>query len=185
VPHGEGHRLRSDAEASVPGILELDRQVFTDRYEVLRHGEGGAPTTLICGAVRFDHPAAHNLVQILPSTIHIDVSNSPEASWLQSTLALMAAEARQLRPGGEAVITRLGDILVIQAIRSWIDTDRVAHRGWLGALRDPQIGRALSLINKDPARLGPSRRSPASWRCRAPRSRPASPSSSGSPPCST
>ena len=152
VPHGEGHRLRSDAHAPVPGILELDRQVLTDRYEVLRHGEGGAPTTLICGAVRFDHPAAHNLVQILPSTIHIDVSNSPEASWLQSTLALMAAEARQLRPGGEAVITRLGDILVIQAIRSWIDTDRVAHRGWLGALQDPQIGRAISLIHRDPAR---------------------------------
>jgi AraC-like DNA-binding protein len=64
----------------------------------------------------------------------------------------MAAEAQELRPGGEAVITRLGDILVIQAIRSWIDTDPVAHTGWLGALQDPQIGRAISLIHQDPAR---------------------------------
>jgi AraC-like DNA-binding protein len=152
VPHGEGHRLRSDPEAPVPGILELDRQVLSDRYEILRHGEGGAPTTLICGAVRFDHPAAHNLVRILPSTIHVEVSSSPQAGWLQSTLALMAAEARELRPGGEAVITRLGDILVIQAIRSWIDTDPGAHTGWLGALQDPQVGRAISLIHRDPAR---------------------------------
>jgi AraC-like DNA-binding protein len=152
VPHGEGHRLRSDPEAPAPGILELDRKVLSDRYEVLRHGEGGAPTTLICGAVRFDHPAAHNLVQILPSSIHIEVSNSPHASSINSTLALMAAEAREPRPGGEAVITRLGDILVIQAIRSWIDTAPVAHTGWLGALQDPQIGRAISLIHRDPAR---------------------------------
>jgi AraC-like DNA-binding protein len=152
VPHGEGHRIRSDPEAPAPGILELDRRVLSDRYEVLRHGEGGAPTTLICGAVRFDHPAAQNLLQILPSTIHVEVSNSPQASWLHSTLALMAAEAQELRPGGEAVITRLGDILVIQAIRSWIDTDPVAHTGWLGALQDPQIGRAISLIHQDPAR---------------------------------
>jgi AraC-like DNA-binding protein len=50
------------------------------------------------------------------------------------------------------VITRLGDILVIQAIRAWIESDPVAQSGWLGALRDPQIGRAISLIHRDPAR---------------------------------
>ena len=71
---------------------------------------------------------------------------------MQSTLRLMAAEARELRPGGEAVITRLADILVIQAIRSWIETDPAAQTGWLGALQDPQIGRAISLIHRDPAR---------------------------------
>jgi AraC-like DNA-binding protein len=64
----------------------------------------------------------------------------------------MAAETRDLRPGGEAVITRLSDVLVIQAIRCWIEADPTAQSGWLGALRDPQIGRALSLIHGDPAR---------------------------------
>ena len=43
VPHGEGHRLRSDSEAPVPGILDLDRELVSDRYEILRHGKGGAP----------------------------------------------------------------------------------------------------------------------------------------------
>jgi AraC-like DNA-binding protein len=63
-----------------------------------------------------------------------------------------AAEARELRPGGEAVITRLADILVIQVIRSWMQTDPAAQTGWLGALRDPHIGRAITLIHRDPAR---------------------------------
>ena len=85
VPHGEGHRLRSDPEAPAPGILELEREPVSDRYEILRHGGGGAPTTLICGAVRFDHPATRNLVEILPDTIHIDPSSSLEGNWLQST----------------------------------------------------------------------------------------------------
>jgi AraC-like DNA-binding protein len=67
-------------------------------------------------------------------------------------LRLMAAEAGELRPGGEAVITRLGDILVIQAIRAWMESDPAAQTGWLGALQDPQIGRAISLIQRDPAR---------------------------------
>ncbi|MDQ3410692.1 MAG: AraC family transcriptional regulator, partial [Chloroflexota bacterium] len=108
--------------------------------------------TLICGAVRFDHPVARNLVEILPEIIHIEASNTPQMDWMQSTLRLMAAEACELRPGGEAVITRLGDILVIQAIRAWMESDPAAQRGWLGALRDPQIGRAISHIHRDPAR---------------------------------
>ena len=57
-----------------------------------------------------------------------------------------------MRPGGETVITRLADILVIQAIRSWISRDPVAQTGWLGALRDKQIGRAIALIHRDPER---------------------------------
>ena len=152
VPHGDGHALRSEPGAPAPGILDLEREAVSDRYEIIRHGEGGAPTSLICGAVRFEHPAAGNLIEILPKTIHIEASSSPRLEWMQSVLRLMASEACELRPGGEAVITRLGDILVIQAIRAWMESDPAAQTGWLGALQDPQIGRAISHIHRDPAR---------------------------------
>jgi AraC-like DNA-binding protein len=152
VPHGEGHVLRSDAGVPAPGILDLEREQVSDRYEILRHGGGGAPTTLICGAVRFDHPAARNLVEILPAAIHLESAGLAQPEWMQATLRLMAAEARELRPGGEAVITRLADILVVQAIRSWLETDPAAQTGWLGALQDRQVGRAIALIHRQPER---------------------------------
>ncbi len=152
VPHGEGHALRSEAGASAPGILELDREQVSDRYEILRHGGGGTQSTLICGAVRFDHPAAQNLLEILPPAIHLEAAGSAQPEWMQATLRLIAIEARELRPGGEAVITRLADILVVQTIRSWLDTDPAAQTGWLGALHDRQIGRAIALIHREPAR---------------------------------
>src|SRR4051812_12148929 len=78
VPHGEGHVLRSGPGAAAPGILELDRDAVSDRYEVLRHGGGGEPTNLICGAVRFGHPAAYNLVAGLPAVIHLRSDSSLE-----------------------------------------------------------------------------------------------------------
>jgi AraC-like DNA-binding protein len=149
VPHGEGHGLRSEPGVVAPGILELEREQPSERYEILRYGAGGAPTALLCGAVRFDHPAARNLVAILPATILVE---GTDAGAMQSALRLLANEARELRPGGEAVITRLADILVIQAIRAWIETAPAAQTGWLGALQDRQIGRALALIHRDPAR---------------------------------
>jgi AraC-like DNA-binding protein len=152
VSHGDGHVLRCDPGAPAPHILDLQREAVSERYEILRHGGGGTPTGLICGAVRFAHPAAGRLIDILPKTIHVEASSSPMLEWMQSTLRLMAAEASQLRPGGEAVITRLGDILVVQAIRAWMESDPAAQTGWLRALQDPQIGRAISLVHRDPAR---------------------------------
>lgn len=152
VTHGEGHWLRSEPDAPAPGILELEREEISDHYEVLRHGGGGAMTRLVCGAVRFDHPAARSLVANLPDVIRIESALGGEMEGLRGTLGLIAAETRRIRPGGEAVITRLSDILVIQAIRAWIESDGSAQTGWIAALRDPQIGRALSLIHGEPER---------------------------------
>jgi AraC-like DNA-binding protein len=152
VPHGKGHSLRSEPGVPAPEVLDLEREQPSDRYEILRHGQGGAPTTLICGAVRFDHPVAANLVGMLPQMIHIAASDGPRANWMYGLFQLMAAEARDFQPGGEAVITRLADVLVIQAIRAWLETAPAARTGWLGALQDQQIGRALALIHRDPAR---------------------------------
>jgi AraC-like DNA-binding protein len=70
--------------------------------------------------------------------------------WLFGTLRFMALEAANLRPGGEAILTRLADILVIHAIRSWIDQSPEEQAGWLSALRDPFISRALGLIHQAP-----------------------------------
>jgi AraC-like DNA-binding protein len=152
VTQGAGHRLRSHLTAPAPGILDLPRDEISDRYEVLHHGGGGALTRMMCGAVRFDHPAARTLVALLPEIIYLDAASTPDLIWMQSTLSLMAAETKQMRPGGEAVITRLADVLIIQAIRWWMESDPSAQSGWLGALRDNQIGRALALIHGDPAR---------------------------------
>ena len=74
-----------------------------------------------------------------------------QSEWLHSTLTFMAAEANAVRVGGEAIITRLADVLVIQAIRAWIEKDPGAQIGWLRALRDKQIGRAIAMIHRDPS----------------------------------
>lgn len=152
VPHGEGHKLSCGAGALPSQLFDLPRELVKDRYEVLRHGGGGAATSMICAAVRFDHAAAHRLLEALPRVIRVDAWDSPEKDWLQSTLRLIVAEAQELRAGGETIITRLADILVIQAIRAWLASDPAAQTGWLGALRDRQIGRAIALIHRDPAR---------------------------------
>lgn len=151
VPHGRGHHLFSQpGVAPAPRVDKLPQQMLSEHYSILRHGGGGAPSTLICGIVSFHDPAAQQLLRLLPPVIHTDGAAAPSRTWIGDTLGLMAAEVRQLRPGGEAVTTRLADILVIQAIRAWIESDPAARTGWLGALQDPQIGQAIVAMHRDP-----------------------------------
>ena len=151
VPHGEGHRLTSEPGVVGIGLFDVPRDDVSERFEILRQGGGGATTTLVCGTANFDHPAARHLVSLLPRAMTVDASSSRHGEWIQSTLRFMASEATEARPGGEAVITRLSDVLVIHAIRGWIEHDPGAQTGWLAALRDRQVGRALTLIHRDPA----------------------------------
>lgn len=150
VPHGLGHQLATGPNVSCPNVIGLPQDLVNERYSLLRYGGGGAPTTLVCGVVRFEHRSAIDLVRALPSVIHFDASRAPQAEWMQHTLQLMAVESRSVLPGGETVISRLADILVVQALRAWLRDDPSARSGWLGAMRDPQIGRALAAIHRDP-----------------------------------
>lgn len=151
LPHGEGHRLVSEAGQPTQDLFALPREVQGERYELLRMGGAGAPCSMVCGAVRFEHPAARQLIRLLPTVLTVQATRSLRADWMHSTLGLMAQEAREMRPGGEAVLTRLADILVIQAIRLWLDQAPAARTGWLGALQDRQVGRAIAAIHRDPA----------------------------------
>jgi AraC-like DNA-binding protein len=152
VPHGEGHQISSEQGMAGEKLFEIPREQVSERYEILRLGGGGAPATMICGVFQFDHPAAIQLITHLPKMIVVEAWDSPHTDWIQSTLRMMAAEAKELRPGGETIITRLADILVIHAIRSWIAQDGAAQTGWLGALQDDQIGRVISRIHREPER---------------------------------
>ncbi len=151
IPRGIAHALRSDSCAPLTPLTEIPVERVSERYEIMRYGGGGELTQSTYGVMHFDHVSAERLLDALPPVVQID-SWEDESGWLQSTLRLIAREARALRPGGETVITRLADVLVIQAIRSWLDTSPEAQVGWFAALRDPRIGRSLAAIHRSPER---------------------------------
>lgn len=150
IPHGIPHIISSDPNLPADPLFDLPIEKISDRYECMWHGGGGALTRTMYGVVRFDDVAAQHLLRLLPRTIYIEGWHDDAGGWLQSTLRFIASEAASLKPGGETVITRLADVVVIQAIRSWLEKSPEADQGWLAALRDRQIGRALALIHRAP-----------------------------------
>ena len=150
LPHGQRYRLLCAPDADAVPLFDLPVEKVSERYEIMRHGGGGEMTRATSGVVQFDSVAARRLVTLLPPVLRVDAWDDEAGNWLQSTLSLIAREASATRPGGETMMTRLADILVIQAIRTWLDVAPEANLGWLAALRDRQVGRALALMHRRP-----------------------------------
>lgn len=150
VPHGLGHKLLDQRGGASKPFFDLPIERITERYEFLRWGGGGAECRLICVVVRFEHANAERLIDALPPVLHLDAERGGDDRWLNDTLRFLAREAEALRPGGETVITRLADILVIQILRHWIESEAEVETGWLAALRDERLGRAITAVHREP-----------------------------------
>jgi len=151
IPRGNRHILRGNAGDKATWLEDIPVERIGDRFENMRFGGGGRLTQITYYGVRFDPYLADRLIRLLPAMLHLR-THIDDGSWLQSTIQFIAQEARQRLPGSETVITRLADILVIQAIRTWIESMRKEEQGWIAALHDRQIGRAMSLMHRQPAR---------------------------------
>lgn len=152
VPHGQGHVLRGLEDTQAQPLFDIPVDKLSDRYEVMRLGGGGEETRMLCVLVKLEDTSADDLLPLLPGVMTLDAWDDHTDGWLHNTLRFMVREAHAMRPGSEAVITRLSDILVIQMIRDWIDRQGDAATGWLAALRDPMIGQAMTQIHSAPHR---------------------------------
>jgi AraC-like DNA-binding protein len=152
VPHGDGHLLRDGASVRAEKLFDLPHDYVGPHFAHLRFGGGGPLTQMTCGVVRHAVPAARRLLDMLPGIVHVGKPDGPESRWIEHTLPLMADEALQTRPGGESLLTRLADIVVIAAIRSWLSSESELRAGLYAGLRDAQVGRALGAFHRNPER---------------------------------
>jgi AraC-like DNA-binding protein len=151
VPHGKGHVL-ADSPKTKPIPIHRLIKGKTDSNILLQHGGGGAQTLMTCCTFQFVNGDYNPLLAVLPPLIHIPSGREQLDEWLEPTLKMLGYEARHPRPGSETLIARLIDIILVQAVRLWIEEQPHDQGGWLGALRDPQIGPALGLIHREPQR---------------------------------
>lgn len=149
IPRGKRHLLRGNPGDKTTPLEVIPIERIGDRFENMCFGGGGRVTQVTYYGVRFDPYLAERLIELLPEVLHLR-TQAKDGGWLNSTIQFIAEEARQRLPGSETVITRLADILVIQAIRTWIDSVREEEHGWIAALHDRQIGKAMTLMHRQP-----------------------------------
>ena len=113
----------------------------------LRHGdqEGPADVRLLGGFFVFDSPDAGLLTSMLPRLVHVR-----GAGRLATVVKLVSEEAGEERPGRDLVLTRLIEVLLVEALRAAPGEDTPA--GLLRGLADARVAAAMRQMHGDTAR---------------------------------
>jgi AraC-like DNA-binding protein len=113
------------------------------------HGGGGPLAHVVCGFLGSDAPSSP-LLAALPRRLSLNVSQTGAGEWISSSFQFAARELNAGRLGAASVVSRLSELLFVEALRAYIATLPAEQQGWLAALRDPFVSRALSLLHARP-----------------------------------
>lgn len=145
LAHGTQYILRDELRTPTVSCL----QVVRDRIGgVVELGGGGAPATIITGWFSFDALSARPLMELMPPVL-LARMDQDRTQILQATLQLLAIETGEPGLGSNLVVSRLADILFVQAIRAHVAADGASSVGWLAALSDRRLGVALRAMHRD------------------------------------
>ncbi len=150
LPHGNAHVVRDSPGSAATRLEELIENGNAADVGTLRAGGGGPKTVLVCGGFDFEERATNPLLLALPPVIHLRGRRLSVEAWLRTTFDFLERESRTRRPGGDTVITRLADVLFIEAIRSYFTSREAEKIGLSVALQEPRVGAALASISKAP-----------------------------------
>ncbi|WP_223641316.1 AraC family transcriptional regulator [Corallococcus sp. EGB] len=149
LPHGGGHTLR-DAEGSPVHVLEHGACASARGKGSIRLGGDGERTTLVAASFQLGVAPRTLLFKELPRVIHLAADDAATAPSLASTVQLLLTESASSHPGATVIMSRLADILLVQALRAHIMSSGSCRESGLRALVDPPIAKALALIHERP-----------------------------------
>jgi AraC-like DNA-binding protein len=138
--------------APKPSQLPFSISVGAQGAATARLDGGGADeTTLVCGFLGCDARPFNPLLASMPRALHMRGIAREGTSWVGGLLRAAVEESNRKRPGGEAVLERMSEMLFVEILRRYADELAPNQTGWLAGMRDAGVGRALSLMHARPA----------------------------------
>ncbi|MBH0189523.1 MAG: helix-turn-helix transcriptional regulator [Nitrospira sp.] len=79
------------------------------------------------------------------------VRNRPSGQWLENTLRYSVEHVSAPGPGGSTIVAKLSEVLFMETLRRHVAQLPATQTGWLAGVRDPDVGKALALVHRQPA----------------------------------
>jgi AraC-like DNA-binding protein len=111
-------------------------------FNSIEYGEGTSETSLFCGWLGVSS-GNHPLLDSLPAMMIVDGDRDRTGSWMSDSMRYAAHEL-QTNP---LLVAKLSEVFFARAVRSYVKNADSCVRGWLAALRDPAVARALAVIH--------------------------------------
>ena len=151
LPYGDPYEMGGAEEASSVPIFSLLSPPPWPTLPVLRHGEGGERTDVVCGYLHSNDPLFDPRMRAFPSVFVVRLPEGPAARWLRASIEYALAISSS-STASDPTSTRLPELLLIEMLRLHLASAPAAEHGWINALRDPALAPALACLHADPGR---------------------------------
>ena len=146
VPHGSAHWI---ADSTTSLRMPSPEFVKARREGIPVFNNGDNRTILVAGHFEFDYQSLHPFLKDLPPIIHIRQYVTENQLLLKQITQLMLEELNNERPGSSVMLKCLSEIMFVNIIRAYLE-QAMPDSGFLSALNDPRISKALKLIQDSP-----------------------------------
>lgn len=151
MPYGDVHTMGFPEGTPPVPIARLLPMPPWKQMPVVRHGGGGLPTRILCGYLDCDELLFNPLLRALPRLIHVRPSSRQAAQWREASLRYVVEQGDQAGAAAGEFLARLPELVLVDCLRQYIQELPAGQSGWLGALKDPVLGRALMHLHARPA----------------------------------
>jgi AraC-like DNA-binding protein len=149
-PHGHAHRMGWGAGSPAFPIIDLFPPAPWAEVPTIRRVDGGELCRILCVYLRCDMPLFDPLTITLPRLILMR-SGGQSPSFVDIMVRKLIDEASTTRAGSACFTARMTELLFVEIIRSHLDQLGSASTGWLAALNDGYVAKALRAFHSAPA----------------------------------
>ena len=146
---GDPHVMSSSpgmrADPFAPGVIDAATRGQLPFF-INFGGDGPTSAKLVCGFLACDAQPFNPLLENLPPVIKAGDPKDSNTGWVGQMVCQAMMESADKRAGGESVLAKLSELMFIEVVRRHLEV-LPEQTGWLAGLRDPFIGKALSLLH--------------------------------------
>jgi AraC-like DNA-binding protein len=150
LPHGDAHWLCSEEGVQDEETTAIVAKLQSRDLRTMQAGGGGAVTRFVCGYMACDPLLCRPLLQGLPPAFKVNLRADRSGQWLENSILHLVEEAASGHAGSEAMLAKLSEALFVDTLRRHIAGLPEQETGWLAGVRDPLVGKTLTIIHGKP-----------------------------------
>ena len=152
LPYGDQHCMGGVHEAETVSMASILPMPPWRELPVIRHGADGEQTDVVCGYLHSQDPLFDPGLRVFPPVFVVRPPPGPAAEWVRANVAYAVDQISALPAVPAGVMSRLPELLLVEALRLHLLSAPAVDQGWLAALDDPVLRPALALLHGAPAR---------------------------------
>jgi len=149
IPNGLSQSLSSATDMH-PVALECILKDNPIENGKLHYGNGSVSANLLCGYCCFDDAIDHPVLTALPALIMIQAEDFKNDPGSIMPLIFLSLEAELEAPGMTGILSRMLEVIFIQTVRRITLNNESNQGGFIAALSDQKLSKALNAIHNQP-----------------------------------